>query len=148
MLRMPVDGVEKDYIKIAYAGQDVLYVPATSLDLVSKYIGPGEDNERTKLNKLGGTEWAKTTRKAKAAAKDLAKGLIRLYAQRQRLAGHAFSPDSPWQQEFEDAFLPGDRRPAPGHPGDQGRHGAAPAHGPAAVRRRGLRQDRGGPCGR
>ncbi|MFQ9408477.1 MAG: CarD family transcriptional regulator [Oscillospiraceae bacterium] len=54
MLRMPVDGVEKDYIKIAYAGQDVLYVPATSLDLVSKYIGPGEDNERTKLNKLGG----------------------------------------------------------------------------------------------
>ena len=104
MLRMPVDGVEKDYIKIAYAGQDVLYVPATSLDLVSKYIGPGEDNERTKLNKLGGTEWAKTTRKAKAAAKDLAEGLIRLYAQRQRLAGHAFSPDSPWQQEFEDAF--------------------------------------------
>lgn len=70
----PVDGVEKDYIKIAYAGQDVLYVPATSLDLVSKYIGPGEDNERTKLNKLGGTEWAKTTRKAKAAAKDLARG--------------------------------------------------------------------------
>ena len=104
MLRMPVDGVEKDYIKIAYAGQDVLYVPATSLDLVSKYIGPGEDNERTKLNKLGGSEWAKTTRKAKAAAKDLAEGLIRLYAQRQRLAGHAFSPDSPWQQEFEDAF--------------------------------------------
>ena len=104
MLRLPVDGVEKDYIKIAYAGQDVLYVPATSLDLVSKYIGPGEDNERTKLNKLGGTEWAKTTRKAKAAAKDLAEGLIRLYAQRQRLAGHAFSPDSPWQQEFEDAF--------------------------------------------
>ena len=104
MLRMPVDGVEKDYIKIAYAGQDVLYVPATSLDLVSKYIGPGEDNERTKLNKLGGTEWAKTTRKAKAAAKDLAEGLIKLYAQRQRLAGHAFSPDSPWQQEFEDAF--------------------------------------------
>ena len=104
MLRLPVDGVEKDYIKIAYAGQDVLYVPATSLDLVSKYIGPGEDNERTKLNKLGGAEWAKTTRKAKAAAKDLAEGLIRLYAQRQRLAGHAFSPDSPWQQEFEDAF--------------------------------------------
>ena len=91
MLRMPVDGVEKDYIKIAYAGQDVLYVPATSLDLVSKYIGPGEDNERTKLNKLGGTEWAKTTRKAKAAAKDLAEGLIRLYAQRQRRYFLSFS---------------------------------------------------------
>ena len=66
--------------------------------------GPVSYTHLTKLNKLGGTEWAKTTRKAKAAAKDLAEGLIRLYAQRQRLAGHAFSPDSPWQQEFEDAF--------------------------------------------
>ncbi len=104
IMRMPVDGVEKDYIKIAYAGSDCLYVPATSLDLVSKYIGGGEDAERTKLHKLGGTEWARTTYKAKAAAQDLAKGLIQLYAQRQRLAGFAFSPDSPWQQEFEDAF--------------------------------------------
>ena len=73
-------------------------------DLVSKYIGAGEDTEHTRLNKLGGTEWAKTTHRAKAAAKDLAEGLIKLYAQRQREAGHAFSPDSPWQQEFEDAF--------------------------------------------
>ncbi len=104
MIRMPVDGVEKDYIKIAYAGSDSLYVPATSLDLVSKYIGGGEDNERTKLHKLGGTEWTRAKHKAKAAAQDLAKGLIALYAQRQRLGGFAFSPDSPWQQEFEDAF--------------------------------------------
>ena len=102
---MPVDGVEKDYIKIAYAGSDFLYVPATQLDLVSKYIGSGdEEGGRTRLNKLGGTEWAKTTYKAKAAAKDLAKGLIQLYAQRQRLSGFAFSPDSPWQQEFEESF--------------------------------------------
>ena len=73
MLRLPVDGVEKDYIKIAYAGSDCLYVPATSLDLVSKYIGAGgEDSDRpAKLNKLGGTEWAKTTYRAKAAAKEL-----------------------------------------------------------------------------
>ena len=104
MIRMPVDGVEKDYIKISYAGSDCLYVPATSLDLVSKYIGGGEDTERTKLHKLGGTEWARTTYKAKAAAQHLAKELIQLYAQRQRLAGFAFSPDSPWQQEFEDDF--------------------------------------------
>ena len=87
MMRLPVDGVEKDYIKIAYAGSDCLYVPATQLDLVSKYIGTGEDTGHTKLNKLGGTEWAKTTHRAKAAAKDLAKGLIDLYARRQRLAG-------------------------------------------------------------
>ncbi|MBQ0037998.1 MAG: transcription-repair coupling factor [Clostridiales bacterium] len=106
IIRMPVDGVEKDYIKIAYAGSDCLYVPATSLDLVSKYIGSGgEDSEKpVKLHKLGGTEWAKATYRAKKAAKDLAKGLIELYAQRQRQEGFAFSPDSPWQQEFEDAF--------------------------------------------
>ena len=102
--RMPVDGVEKDYIKIDYAGGDCLYVPATALDQVSKYIGGGEDQERTRLNKLGGTEWAKQKSRAKKAAKDLAKGLIALYAQRQRAPGYAFSPDSPWQQEFEDAF--------------------------------------------
>ncbi len=104
MMRLPVDGVEKDYIKISYAGSDCLYVPCTSLDLVSKYIGTGENTEHTRLNKLGGTEWAKATHRAKAAARDMAKDLIALYAQRQRLSGHAFSPDSPWQQEFEDAF--------------------------------------------
>lgn len=102
--RMPVDGVEKDYIKIDYAGGDCLYVPVTQLDLVSKYIGGGEDQERTRLNKLGGTEWAKQKSKAKKAAKDLAKGLIALYAERQKRPGFAFSPDSPWQVEFEEAF--------------------------------------------
>ena len=102
--RLPVDGVEKDYIKISYAGGDSLYVPATQLDQVSKYIGGGEDTERQKLNKLGGTEWAKQKSRAKKAAKDLARGLTALYAERQRRPGFAFSPDSPWQQEFEEAF--------------------------------------------
>ena len=102
--RMPVDGVEKDYIKIDYAGGDCLYVPVTQLDMVSKYIGGGEDQERTRLNKLGGTEWAKQKTKARKAAKDLAAGLTKLYAERQCRPGFAFSPDSPWQQEFEDAF--------------------------------------------
>ena len=102
--RMPVDGVEKDYIKIDYAGGDCLYVPVTQLDMVSKYIGGGEDQERTRLNKLGGTEWAKQKTKARKAAKDLAAGLTKLYAERQRRPGFAFSPDSPWQTEFEEAF--------------------------------------------
>ena len=106
MRKMPVDGVEKDYIKIAYAGGDSLYVPATQLDLVSKYIGGGgEDSQRpAKLNKLGGADWTKQKARAKAAAKDLANGLIALYAERQRRPGFAFSPDSPWQREFEEAF--------------------------------------------
>ena len=102
--RMPVDGVEKDYIKIDYAGGDCLYVPVTQLDQVSKYIGGGEDQERARLNKLGGTGWAKQKTRAKKAAKDLAKGLTQLYAERQKRPGFAFSPDSPWQQEFEEAF--------------------------------------------
>ena len=103
--RLPTDGVEKDYIKLDYAAGDCLYVPVTQLDMVSKYIGGGEDaQERTRLNKLGGTEWTKQKSRAKAAVKDLAKGLIQLYAQRARQPGFAFSPDSAWQQEFEDAF--------------------------------------------
>ena len=105
MVTMTVDGVAKDYVKIAYAGADVLYVPATQLDLVSKYIGSGEDAQETrKLNKLGGTEWEKAKIRAKKAVKDLAKGLIQLYAQRQRQPGYAFSPDSEWMREFEDQF--------------------------------------------
>ena len=102
--RLPVDKVEKDYIKISYAGGDCLYVPATQLDLVSKYIGGGEEADRQKLNKLGGTEWAKQKTRAKKAAQDLAKGLTALYAERARRPGFAFSPDSPWQVEFEEAF--------------------------------------------
>jgi len=105
MVKMPVDGVDKDYVKIAYAGADVLYVPATQLDMVSKYIGGGEDaNETKKLSRLGGGDWERQKSKAKKAVQDLAKGLIELYAQRQRQPGFAFSPDSPWQKEFEEEF--------------------------------------------
>ena len=105
MVKMPADGIEKDYVKIAYAGSDVLYVPATQLDLISKYIGGGEDAQETKkLSKLGGTDWERAKSKAKKAVQDLAKGLIQLYAQRQRQPGYAFSPDSPWQREFEEQF--------------------------------------------
>lgn len=103
IFKMPVDGIDKDYIKICYAGTDCLYVPATQLDLVSKYIGGSEDRP-VKLTKMGGVEWTKTKARAKAATKELAKGLIVLYAERQKLKGHAFAPDSPWQIEFEENF--------------------------------------------
>ncbi|NCC68544.1 MAG: DEAD/DEAH box helicase, partial [Clostridia bacterium] len=103
IFKMPVDGIDKDYIKICYAGTDSLYVPATQLDLVSKYIGGGEGRP-TKLSKMGGTEWTKTKARAKAATKELAKGLIQLYAERQKLKGHAFATDSLWQTEFEENF--------------------------------------------
>ena len=105
MVKLPAGDVEKDFVKIAYSGSDVLYVPATQLDLVSKYIGGGEDaQEKKKLSKLGGTDWEKSKTRAKKAVADLAKGLIQLYAERQRQSGFAFSPDSPWQVEFEEQF--------------------------------------------
>ena len=98
------DGSQKDFIKIAYAGSDVLYVPCANLDSVSKYIGPKSDSGTLKLNKLGGNDWQKATARAKAGAKDVAKKLIALYAQRQRMRSYAFSPDTTWQAEFEMAF--------------------------------------------
>ncbi len=103
IVQMKVDGFEKDYIKICYAGTDTLYVPATQLDMVTKYLGAGEDKP-VKLSKMGGTEWSRVRTRAKSAAKDMAKKLIALYAERLRLPGYAFSPDAPWQAEFEDNF--------------------------------------------
>ena len=69
---MEVDGYDKDYVKIAYAGSDVLYVPATQLDLVSKYTAVTEDAD-VRLSKMGGVEWEKRRSRAKGAAKDMAK---------------------------------------------------------------------------
>ncbi len=103
IVKMNVDGFQKDYVKISYAGTDSLYVPATQLDMVSKYTGAGEDKP-VKLSKMGGVEWAKTRSKAKQSAKIMAQKLIALYAQRQRLPGYAFSPDNEWQKEFEENF--------------------------------------------
>lgn len=103
IVRMAVDGIQKDYVKIDYAGTDCLYVPVTQLDLVTKYIGGGEDRP-VKLSKMGGAEWARTRSRAKGAAKEMAEKLIKLYAERKRVPGFAFSPDSEWQREFEENF--------------------------------------------
>ena len=103
MEQIKVDGAVKDYVKIAYQGTDTLFVPATQLDLVSKYIGGGED-ANIRLNKIGTDTWQKTKAKARSAAKDMAEELIQLYAARKRQEGFAFAADSPWQQEFEDNF--------------------------------------------
>jgi len=104
MEQIKVDGAVKDYVKIAYQGTDTLFVPATQLDLVSKYIGGGGEDANVRLNKIGTDTWQKTKAKARKAAKDMAGELIQLYAARRRLEGYAFSADSPWQSEFEDNF--------------------------------------------
>ncbi|MBR2047889.1 MAG: transcription-repair coupling factor [Oscillospiraceae bacterium] len=104
MEQIRVGDAVKDYIKIAYAGTDVLYVPATQLDLVSKYIGGGGEDTTVRLNKMGTSTWQKTKAKARKSAQDMAAQLIQLYAARKRQQGFAFSPDTPWQREFEDNF--------------------------------------------
>ena len=99
-----MDNAVKDYIKIAYQGSDTLFVPATQLDMVSKYIGGGGEDANVRLNKIGSDAWQKTKAKARKAAKDMAGELIKLYAARKRQLGYAFSPYAPWQKEFEDNF--------------------------------------------
>lgn len=97
-------GVTKDYIKIKYAKSDVLYVPVTQLDLVSRYIGTAGEDGGIKLNRLGGAEWQKTRRRVKAAVRDMAKQLTALYAKRMSVKGYAFSPDTDLQNDFERRF--------------------------------------------
>ncbi|MDY6180672.1 MAG: transcription-repair coupling factor [Candidatus Faecousia sp.] len=104
MEQIKVEGAVKDYIKIAYQGSDTLFVPATQLDLVSKYIGGGGEDANVRLNKIGSDAWQKTKAKARKAAKDMAGELIQLYAARKRQPGYAFAADAPWQKEFEDNF--------------------------------------------
>ena len=96
------DNVTKDYIKIKYRNDDILYVPTNNLDSVRKYIGGGEAAPR--LNKLGGKEWSATTSKVKKHLQEIAKDLVELYAKRQKIKGYAFSQDTPWQKQFEDSF--------------------------------------------
>ena len=96
------DGTTKDYIKIKYYGDDILYVPTNQLDSVRKYIGGDEGG--LKVNKLGTKEWLNTKAKVKKNLRQVAKELIELYARREKAKGYAFAPDTPWQTQFEDSF--------------------------------------------
>ncbi len=98
------DGVTRDYIGIRYAGSDKLFLPTEKLDKVSKYIGAHADDGTVKLSKMGSDSWKKSKARAKAAVKDMAKDLIKLYAERMRRPGHAFPSDDSYQKAFEDAF--------------------------------------------
>lgn len=93
---------DRDYLLLQYHGSDKLYVPADQIDRIQKYIGAGEDG--VLLNKLGSTEWARTTSKVKQSVKDMAKELVALYAAREAAEGYACGPDTTWQQEMESSF--------------------------------------------
>ncbi len=101
--KLELQGVIKDYIKIKYLGSDILYVPVTQLDLVSKYIGNKEDGV-IKLNKLNSSDWYKKCYQVKKAVKDMAKDLIKLQSERINSKGYQFSADNDWQLQFEDMF--------------------------------------------
>lgn len=101
--RMAVQGVTKDYLRIEYDKKDVLYVPVTQLDLLSRYTAPG-DRDNVKLSRLGGSDWAKTRKRVKAATEAMAKELIELYARRKQAKGYAFPADDTWQGDFEQRF--------------------------------------------
>lgn len=96
------DGVTKDYLHIAYRGTDSLYVSVDQLDMLYKYSGSSDKELR--LNKLGGTEWNKAKQRVRASTRDMAKQLATLYAEREHTKGYQYSPDTPWQRDFEDAF--------------------------------------------
>lgn len=96
------DGTTRDYLKLKYSGDDILYIPTNSLDEIRKYVGGEELN--LKLNKLGSKDWEKTTNKVRNNLRAVAKELIELYARREKSKGYAFSKDTQWQKQFEEAF--------------------------------------------
>ena len=98
--RIDVGLEAQEFMELHYAGEDKLFVPVERLDLVQKYSGAS----RPALDRLGGTTWEKAKTRVKKAMRDMAEELLKLYASRKAVPGHAFSPDTHWQQEFEDAF--------------------------------------------
>ncbi|MBQ8407829.1 MAG: transcription-repair coupling factor [Clostridia bacterium] len=102
--KLKIDGVSRDYISIQYAGSDKLCLPVEKMDLVSKYIGAHADDGMVKLSKMGGEQWKKSTSRAKGAVREMAKDLIKLYAERMRRPGYAFDSDDEMQRSFEEAF--------------------------------------------
>ncbi len=101
--RLDMQGAIKDYLRVNYAGKDVLYVPVTQMDLLSRYTAPG-DTDKVKLSKLSGDSWAKTKSRVRQATAEMAEELLALYAKRQQSQGHAFRDDSEWQRDFETRF--------------------------------------------
>lgn len=96
------DGVEREYLYLRYAGSDRLYVPVDQVDRVRRYIGAGDAPPA--LHHLGSGDWERTRARVQRAVQELARELLELYASRELAQGHAFSPDSPWQEELEASF--------------------------------------------
>ncbi len=99
---LEASGAKRDYLKIAYGGEDTLFIPMDALDQIQKYVGA--EGRVPKLSKLGGKEWEKLKDRARESVKKLAADLVKLYAERAAVKGHVFSADTVWQREFEENF--------------------------------------------
>ncbi|MCQ2559824.1 MAG: DEAD/DEAH box helicase, partial [Clostridia bacterium] len=97
------DSIHREYLVLKYAGDDKLYIPTDQAGMLQKYLG--SEASAPKLSKLGSTEWVKSRNKVKAAVKEMAEELLKLYAVRETLKGHTFGVDTVWQKEFEDSFI-------------------------------------------
>ena len=97
-----VNGVGRDFLALAYAGKDRLYVPVEMMHVVRRYVAG--DGAAPRLSKMGGSDWARTRSRVREAVDKIAEGLVRLYAARERAEGHPFAPDTPWQAELEESF--------------------------------------------
>ena len=102
LVHLTMNGAERDYLLLEYAGSDRLYVPVEQIALVERYIGV--EGQTPRVHTLGGAEWEREKQRVRESARELAGELLALYAARQTVPGFAFSPDTPWQHELEAAF--------------------------------------------
>lgn len=102
LVKLPVNGAEREYLQIEYAQGDQLYVPVHQADRLARYVGAGDVTPG--LHRLGTTEWEQVKARAKRAVAEIADDLLELYAAREVVQGHAFSPDQAWQHELESSF--------------------------------------------
>ena len=100
MVKRTIGGVERDYLLVAYKGDDKLYVPSDQIDVLRQYVG----GEAPTLHRLGGSDFAKAKSRVRSAVREIAQELVVLYQKRVNAEGYAFGQDTPWQHEMEDAF--------------------------------------------
>lgn len=99
---LEVDGMHRDYLKIAYHGGELLYVPLSQFQLVRKYMG--KEGASPRLSRLHSKDWENTKKKIKEKVNDLANRLMNLYLERNKVIGYSFQKDDEFQKEFEDSF--------------------------------------------
>ncbi|MEZ4680673.1 MAG: transcription-repair coupling factor [Caldilineaceae bacterium] len=102
LVKLKLDGIEREYLQVSYARSDKLYVPVHQADRLSRYVGAGEKTPM--ISRLGTADWATVKERAKRTVADIADDLLKLYAERELITGHVYSPDGPWQEEMEASF--------------------------------------------